>query len=340
MGLTLYDENKHALDSFFTSYVDGKKYLKLTVKEQYRYNYAFDLLRTKVLSFGNKEQNKKYEKMPPEAGYSLNFDASVVKFKNNDIAGIETYIELLSNWKKYGCHSLGRYYARTIDDVFKDTIINIVSGPPRGGISFEVAVCMNLMRKGVNFYHFTSDSISKQVYRKDAPKITFVYPDIGPVVEDSMSFLIKKGNVLICDDCLITGNSIRKEAKALLEKTELKDLKICGILVGVDCGFYGKSGKRVSEELEEEIGVKVESIADIEELIDNLLDNIPVVHYPVKDLDGWTLDKDKMLTPQYIEDCNASALRFEEEVCKPFARFMKMQREIIDLEKTIRRLRA
>ncbi len=325
MGLTLFEENKHASNLSFTSRIDGKRYISLAHKEPFRVNYAYELLRTNVLSFGRKEKLGDKEKIPIEAGYTLTFGNCAVGYQNEMFCANETFNKLTAEPARYGCYSLAKYYAKTINAAFKNINFDFISGPPRGGVSFEVATYMNLKPNTIPPYHLTNDEYCDFVY------------EAAPNLQEELK---RCGKVLICDDCLITGNSIIKEAKALTTKTDIKDLEICGVIVGVDCGLYGKSHRRVSEEIQEALGVKVESIVDIEELIDSFRYQIPSIGYPVKKCEEWIFDINKTITPENIQICKKMWDQYEEEVCKPFAKFMKTQREAIGIEETLKRLRA
>lgn len=264
-------------------------------RSEIRLNYVEDLIESKALKFNPKKKGS--EKIPIEAGYSLNFNKGVVGYDES----IKNYwIDIMSSVlsKKPDCYTFSKYYA----DILMNTIYRKIdlsgknelffSGPPRGGLSYEMAIGMAVYRRYEEFFPRLIPEIMHARDKKLFKKFNKNKTDI-------------KRNVIIFDDAIIKGTAIREEIKNIQEDKFYKKYEFipAGIIVGVDCDFFGASGKYVSEELHEEFNIPVESIVHMEEIMDyfNCL--------------------------KYEEKFTKS---FKKDVYDKFIKFMKTQRENYD----------
>ena len=264
----------------------------LTSKSEIRLNYLEDLVKSKTLKFNPKKKGS--EKIPIEAGYSLDFNKGVVEYDESiKDHWIDIITDVLS--KKPDCYTFSKYYADILINTIYRKITSssknelFISGPPRGGLSYEMAVSMSIYRRYSEFY---SGLIPQPIHAIDKK----IFRKFNKQKADA------KRNIIICDDAIITGNAMREEIKKIQEDKFYKKYEItpAGILIGVDCDLFGKSGKLVSLELEEEFGIPVESIVHMRE------------------------GMDRFNCPKYEEEFTKS---FTKDVYEPFNKFMRTQRK-------------
>lgn len=399
----------------FISDIDGKRYDSLYIKTSERREYLSEIIKSGILWLGTNKISNRSEKIPLEAGYTLDFGRSTINFDDwkNDIR-IERDFDTISDadseihehisreiylgrtvvteikkgeeegfiidFEKYDSDKLSEYYTDIIWNVFKPKINRptIIWGPPNSGLSFEEAIKSKLMNKYYEFIHGESKRnyyITSLEYASDRKK------------SKDMKKISNHKDVLIVDDCLITGNSIRREAK----KIKSIGLKPSGVLVGFDAGLYGKSGKKVYEELQDELEIPVKFIVNAEESI-MLLDDyikereiffanepksklekkerkilLPQIMFINKDYERivdkvndiytkrnknkYLVDtifgcppRNDILYQMHLLDCEYLGSQgrelFNKKIYKPFVQFMRAQKEIVDLQKTVEAIRT
>ena len=260
MGLTPYSEKVKTRtvdvcsdEKHFVSWLDRRNYLHLSEKSAIRERYVDELIGTGVLRF--RPEKRGSERLPVEIGYSLDFNKGVYDYKSNGINEVPLKeVDGAVRNQKYRLDSyvLSEFYAEILNSAFKGVVDGkrslIIEGPPKGGVSYEVGVSRHFNDKYFEFTGCRADPFhSLKIRHAD-----------------------EKAGIIIVDDCLIEGKAMESEARRILNHSFVKEgfAELSGIMVGIDCGFRGKSGKKVSKELEEKFGVKVESIAEMEEVMD------------------------------------------------------------------------
>ena len=354
---------------YFISDIDGKAY-RTFEDRAIRLDYLEDMIKTRTLQLGvpeishDSKDSGKVEKISNEAGYSLDFSRIIVdRYRNTKHIRSEVVKcdEMFGDATPLQSFVFSKYYAEILNQMIgkggrKKT--TVISGPPRCGVSFEMSVIHHLEKRYSEFDGFDSryypfhalDEFNKEMNEKDK-KNRYVFE----VSTDNPS---KRSDYVLVDDCLVTGTSIRREIKSMSENV---GRKICPklVLVGVDCGLRGKSGKKVSKELEKEYNTKVESIVDIEEAFVHFRDHMIMdARYPVRKTyfkympgvfgnlqhgNSLRVERDFMLNLIDTIGKNASCsdgsvglsidvdiARFNEEAYHPFLDFMKTQHENYD----------
>jgi orotate phosphoribosyltransferase len=243
---------------------------------------------------------------------------------------------------EYDSFTFAEYFSDVIKLHLNDKVIGddgktvIITSPRKGGLSYEAGIVEHLMRKYGNYSQNSFDSFRS---------LEGEFKREGRFHNDSSQKL------LISDDCLITGKAIRARVKNIIDNEFFKasGMELAGIVVGLDCSIFGKSGKRVSAELKEEFGVPVESIVDIEEIMEYFSQNLIIeASYPIKDY--WFENYRKKDFPpeakrdQFLRGVGSHGLKgcesntllddarnlFDMEVYEHFLHFMKTQRENYD----------
>lgn len=339
------NELKNAIPSNrkpFISDIDGKEYIDLLEKSSIRRRYTQTLIDSKILKLGSHKIGRdSLEKLPPEIGYSLDFRKATIIYgkdisKDHEIVDDDDLSrEML--YKVMMDHELAdsgfgeRHLSLDIAEYYADVIWNyfipktdkafVISGPASSGLTSQEATRLFLLDK---YDEFTTDRyngfriLSKMSLNEGRKNEEEVYKDYK--------------DVLICDDCLITGNSIRKE----IEKNKQDGLNPIGVLVGFDAGLYGGSGEKISKEISKEANMPVISIVNAEEVIRCLYDIS-------KDRQSLFKVKEKFLKRGSNVEVDPRDERigdiFYTNVYEPFIKFMKMQRKIVDLQETARIIR-
>ena len=143
---------------------------------------------------------------------------------------------------------LGRFYADRIDQI--QTPVELLFGPAYKGIPLVSAASIALSRN----HQF---DIPYVFNRKEAKQ----HGEGGSLVGAPLT-----GRVLIIDDVITAGTAIR-EVLSIIEKS---DAKAMGILVALDRQEMGPNGQSAIQEIEQEYGIEVYSIANVNDLIEYL----------------------------------------------------------------------
>jgi orotate phosphoribosyltransferase len=143
---------------------------------------------------------------------------------------------------------LGEFYANRIDQI--QTPVELLFGPAYKGIPLVSAASIALSRN-----HQTD--LPYVFNRKEAKQ----HGEGGSLVGAPLT-----GRVLIIDDVITAGTAIR-EVLSIIDKS---DAQAMGILVALDRQEIGPSGQSAIQEIEQEFGIEVFSIANVDQLIEYL----------------------------------------------------------------------
>ncbi|MBV1914046.1 MAG: orotate phosphoribosyltransferase [Pseudomonadales bacterium] len=143
---------------------------------------------------------------------------------------------------------LGRFYADRIEQI--QTPVELLFGPAYKGIPLVSAASIALSRNH-------QIDIPYVFNRKEAKQ----HGEGGSLVGAPLT-----GQVLIIDDVITAGTAIRE----VLSIIEQSDAKAMGILVALDRQEIGPNGQSAIQEIEQEYGIDVYSIANVNDLIEYL----------------------------------------------------------------------
>ena len=146
---------------------------------------------------------------------------------------------------------LGFYYANAIEEHLKN--YNLVFGPAYKGIHLAVASVIALHEK------FKKD-VAYAYNRKEAKDHGEGGVLIGAPID-------KNSRVVIVDDVITAGTAMRGVLEVL---KNFGPPKIEGVIVAVDRMEKGKGEKSAIQELQEEFGINIYSIVNIDEVIEYL----------------------------------------------------------------------
>jgi len=149
-----------------------------------------------------------------------------------------------------GITKLAFYYAKAIKENFKE--FDVLFGPAYKGIPLCIAASMELNKLGINKgYSFN---------RKEAKD----HGEKGNIIGTNLN---EKTKVLIIDDVITAGTAV-KETIELLEKEG--NPEITGIIISVNRKEKGTGEKSAIQELEENLGIKITSIIDFDDITEYL----------------------------------------------------------------------
>lgn len=147
-----------------------------------------------------------------------------------------------------GISKLASYYALAIKENFKENF-DIVYGPAYKGIPLCVSTSIELFKIGINKgYSFN---------RKEAKD----HGEGGLIVGCQLN---KETNIIIIDDVITAGTALR-ETIEILKKNG--NPKILGIIISVNRMEKGTGDKSAIQEIEENLGIKVFSIINFDDII-------------------------------------------------------------------------
>ncbi|MFH4356082.1 MAG: orotate phosphoribosyltransferase [Neisseriaceae bacterium] len=147
---------------------------------------------------------------------------------------------------------LANFYAQTI--VQRELKFDILFGPAYKGIVLAAATVLALNQKNIN---------KRFAYNRKEAKD---HGEGGVLVGAPL-----KGNVLIIDDVISSGSSIRQAIELSLQQGATP----CGVLVALDRMEKGYHQKRSAiEEIQDDYGLTVTAIANLEDLL-RLVQNNP-----------------------------------------------------------------
>lgn len=139
---------------------------------------------------------------------------------------------------------LGEFYARSIDN--SGIKFDMLFGPAYKGIPLVSAIAIAFARQGRN--------IPFAFNRKEAKD----HGEGGTIVGAPL-----KGNVLIIDDVISAGTSVRES----VELIQGEGARPCGVAIAIDRQERGLSELSAVQEVQKNIGIPVSSIARLENLI-------------------------------------------------------------------------
>lgn len=140
---------------------------------------------------------------------------------------------------------LGTFYANRIDQI--ETPIELLFGPAYKGIPLVSAASIALSKNH-------NQDLPYVFNRKEAKQ----HGEGGSLVGAPLT-----GQVLIIDDVITAGTAIRE----VLEIIEKSDATAMGILVALDRQEVGPGGQSAIQEIEQEFGIEVYSLANVNQLI-------------------------------------------------------------------------
>lgn len=140
---------------------------------------------------------------------------------------------------------LGTFYANRIDQI--ETPIELLFGPAYKGIPLVSAASIALSKNH-------NQDLPYVFNRKEAKQ----HGEGGSLVGAPLT-----GQVLIIDDVITAGTAIRE----VLEIIEKSDATAMGILVALDRQEVGPGGQSAIQEIEQEFGIEVYSLANVSQLI-------------------------------------------------------------------------
>ena len=146
---------------------------------------------------------------------------------------------------------LGGFYAKAYTEGLGDKR-TVLYGPAYKGISIAVSAAQALSEKGLDLPFFFN--------RKEAKD----HGDAGIFV----GYVPKPGEeVVITEDVITAGTAIRESMEIL---SRLEGVKVAATLIMVDRKERGRTQKGAMQEIEEEFGFPVYSIADVFDIIEYL----------------------------------------------------------------------
>ncbi len=149
--------------------------------------------------------------------------------------------------------NVGRCYAGCIAEHFKPGEFNVLLGPAYKGIGLATSTGDALAELGY-------DNVGISFNRKEAKS----HGEAGVIIGHQF----KPGDkILIIDDVFTTGDT--KQEMIDLVKAQCPDAKIVGIAIGLDRKELDLYGENAIKQFREKQGIRVESIASVEDLIAN-----------------------------------------------------------------------
>lgn len=145
-------------------------------------------------------------------------------------------------------NQLGEFYAERIDQI--QTSVELLFGPAYKGIPLVSAASIALSK------NYNTD-LPYVFNRKEVKQ----HGEGGSLVGAPLA-----GQVLIIDDVITAGTAIRE----VLSIIENSDAVAMGILVALDRQEIGPNGQSAIQEIEQEFGIEVYSIANVNDLVDYL----------------------------------------------------------------------
>lgn len=146
---------------------------------------------------------------------------------------------------------LGEYYAQTIVD--SGIEFDMLYGPAYKGIPLATAI-------SVAFYHMFDRNVPVCFNRKEAKG----HGEGGQLIGAPL-----KGNVLIVDDVVSAGTSVRES----IEIIKQNDAITCGIAVALDRQERGEGFSSAMQELKREFDLETVAIANLESLLEFLAED-------------------------------------------------------------------
>lgn len=148
----------------------------------------------------------------------------------------------------YKLQRLGEFYARAISD--SEVHFDMLFGPAYKGIPLVSAVSIGLL-------DLNDDDIPFAFNRKEAKD----HGEGGNLVGSEL-----KGNVLIIDDVISAGTSVR-ESVEIIQKA---GAKVAGVVIAIDRMEKGKGELSAVQEVQQQFGIPVLSIANLNDLLKHL----------------------------------------------------------------------
>lgn len=149
-------------------------------------------------------------------------------------------------------HKVADLYAEALLKLFPE--VQVLYGPAYKGIPLCVSVSDHLSQKLGRDIGFTFN-------RKEIKDHGEGGQFIGHQIQ-------KNDNVVIVEDVISAGTSLRESMMMMKEL----DLNIVGALVGVDRQEKGIRGVSARKEIEEDFGISVKSIVNLDEIVEMLCD--------------------------------------------------------------------
>ena len=150
-----------------------------------------------------------------------------------------------------GISKLAEYYAKAVKENFGEKF-DVLFGPAYKGIPLCVATVIKLSEVGVNKGYSFNRKESKDHGEK------------GDLIGTKLD---ENSRVLIIDDVITAGTAVR-ETIEILKKNG--NPKIVGIIISVNRKEKGTGKKSAIQELEENLGIKIISIIDFDEIAEYL----------------------------------------------------------------------
>ena len=149
--------------------------------------------------------------------------------------------------------NLGKFYAETVVDNFKDHSFDVLFGPAYKGIPLSIATVTALV-------HHYDINVNYSFNRKEIKD----HGDGGILVGKKIT---STDRIIIVDDVITAGTAVR-ESLSLLNKLSGQ---VSGIVISVDRMEKGKDGEfSAIQEISNQFGIKVFSIVNIIEIIEYL----------------------------------------------------------------------
>jgi len=150
-----------------------------------------------------------------------------------------------------GISKLAEYYAKAVKENFGEKF-DVLFGPAYKGIPLCVATVIKLSEVGVNKGYSFNRKESKDHGEK------------GDLIGTKLD---ENSRVLIIDDVITAGTAVR-ETIEILKKNG--NPKIVGMIISVNRKEKGTGKKSAIQELEENLGIKIISIIDFDEIAEYL----------------------------------------------------------------------
>lgn len=156
-------------------------------------------------------------------------------------------------------------YAKTVVD--SNLEFDMLFGPAYKGIALACATALALSAD----YHINKPfSFSRKVKKERGEKGWVVGPPL-------------QGKVLIIDDVLSAGTSVRESAKIIKDN----DAEPCGVLVGLNRMELGQGGKiSTAEELKNDLGLPVFSLVTLDDII-TFASSKPELSEQIKEIEAY-----------------------------------------------------